>query len=140
MRRAGTAGDEPAPDAYDELITGTDAARARGIAELATGGNQEIVTLNLPLFSEATAPDLIEPAMLCEVRDIDGTWRGLCLATEIGAEGVGGPRHSDRPPGAPSLRRVMAITNLRKEFIGLLPGGVRAVGSVSAVGITSDYG
>ncbi|SEQ87363.1 hypothetical protein SAMN04244573_02432 [Azotobacter beijerinckii] len=73
-------------------------------------------------------------------RDIDGTWRGLCLATEIGAEGVGGPRHSDRPPGAPSLRRVMAITNLRKEFIGLLPGGVRAVGSVSAVGITSDYG
>ncbi|WP_217646332.1 hypothetical protein [Azotobacter beijerinckii] len=92
VRRAGTAGDEPAPDVYDELITGTDAARARGIAELAKGGNQEIVTLHLPLFPEATAPGLIEPAMLCEVRDIDGTWRGLCLATEIGAEGVGAAR------------------------------------------------
>ncbi|TBW03508.1 hypothetical protein E0E52_14700 [Azotobacter chroococcum] len=73
-------------------MTGTDAARARGIAELAKGGNQEIVTLDLPLFPEATAPGLIEPAMLCEVRDIDGTWRGLCLATEIGAEGVGAAR------------------------------------------------
>ncbi|WP_203230087.1 hypothetical protein [Azotobacter chroococcum] len=73
VRRAGTAGDAPAPDVYDELITGTDAARARGIAELAKGGNQEIVTLDLPLFPEATAPGLIEPAMLCEVRDIDGT-------------------------------------------------------------------
>lgn len=92
VRRAGTAGDAPAPDVYDELITGTDAARARGIAELAKGGNQEIVTLDLPLFPEATAPGLIEPAMLCEVRDIDGTWRGLCLAIEIAAEGVGAAR------------------------------------------------
>ncbi|TBW40139.1 hypothetical protein E0E54_00750 [Azotobacter chroococcum] len=92
VRRTGTAGDKPAPDVYDDLITGTDAARSRGIAELAKGGNQEIVTLDLPLFPEATAPGLIEPAMLCEVRDIDGTWRGLCLATEIGAEGVGAAR------------------------------------------------
>ncbi|GAB3471955.1 hypothetical protein [Azotobacter salinestris] len=92
VRRAGTAGDAPAPDVYDELITSTDAARSRGIAELAKGGNQEIVTLALPLFPEATAPALIEPAMLCEVRDIDGTWRGLCLATEISAEGIGAAR------------------------------------------------
>jgi len=92
VRRTGSAGDGPAADVYDELITSTDAARARGIAELAKGGNQEIVTLNLPLFPEASAPGLIEPAMLCEVRDIDGTWRGLCLSSEIAAEGIGASR------------------------------------------------
>jgi len=70
----------------------TDEDDGGGIAELAKGGNQEVVTLSLPLFPEATAPGLIEPAMLCEVRDIDGTWRGLCLATEIAAEGVGAAR------------------------------------------------
>lgn len=92
VRRAGTAGDNPAPDVYADWMTGTDAGRARGIAELCKGGNQEIVTLNIPLFPTATAPGLVEPAMLCEVRDVDETWRGLCLGTEISAEGVGASR------------------------------------------------
>lgn len=93
VRRAGTAGDAPAPDVFDDLITGTDAARHRGIAEIAKGGNQEIVTLSLPLFPQGgSAPGLVDPAHLCEVRDIDGTWRGLCLSTEISAEGVGASR------------------------------------------------
>lgn len=57
------------------------------------GGNQEIVTLAIQLFPVGgSAPGLIEPAHLCEVRDIGGTWRGLCLATEIAAEGVGASR------------------------------------------------
>jgi hypothetical protein len=78
---------------FDDLITGTDAARSRGIAEIAKGGNQEIVTLAIPLFPVGgSAPGLVEPAHLCEVRDIDGTWRGLCLSTEIAAEGVGASR------------------------------------------------
>lgn len=93
VRRAGTAGDAPAPDVFDDLITGTDAARHRGIAEIAKGGNQEIVTLSLPLFPQGgSAPGLVDPAHLCEVRDIDGTWRGLCLSTEVSAEGVGASR------------------------------------------------
>jgi len=93
VRRAGSMGDAPAPDVYDELITGTEAARSRGIAELAKGGNQEVVSLTLPLFPVGgSAPGLVEPAHLCEVRDIDGTWRGLCLSTEIAAEGVGASR------------------------------------------------
>lgn len=93
VRRAGTQGVAPAPDVFDDLITSTDAARARGIAELAKGGNQEIVTLGLPLLPNGgSAPGLVEPAHLCEVRDIDGTWRGLCLSTEIAAEGVGASR------------------------------------------------
>lgn len=92
VRRAGTAGDEPAPDVYHDWITGEQVARARGITEICKGGNQEIVTLHLPLFPEQTAPGLVEPGMLCEVRDVDETWRGLCLATEISAEGIGASR------------------------------------------------
>ena len=92
VRRAGTAGEEPAPDVYHDWITGEQAARARGITELCKGGNQEIITLNLPLFPEQTAPGLVQPGMLCEVRDIDETWRGLCLATEISADGIGASR------------------------------------------------
>lgn len=92
VRRAGTAGDEPAPDVLDDLVTSTDMARHRGIVELAKGGNQEIVTLHLPLFPLGQDPGLIEPAMLCEVRELDGTWRGLNLSTEIALDGVGATR------------------------------------------------
>lgn len=93
VRRAGTAGDQPAPDVYDDLITATDAARHRGITELCKSGNQEIVTRTMPLFPAATAPGLVEPAMLCEVREPGGgSWRGLCLSTEISAEGTGASR------------------------------------------------
>ncbi|WP_285275230.1 hypothetical protein [Halopseudomonas bauzanensis] len=92
VRRAGTAGDEPAPDVYSDWLTGEQAGRARGIAELCKGGNQEIVTLDLPLLPEQTAPGLVTPGMLCEVRDIEDTWRGLCLATEITADGIGASR------------------------------------------------
>ena len=93
VRRAGTAGDAPAPDVFDDLITGTDAARHRGIAEIAKGGNQEIVTRTLPLFPfGGSAPGLVEPAHLCEIRDPDEIWRGLCLSTEITATGVGSSR------------------------------------------------
>lgn len=84
VRRAGTAGNEPAPDVYDELITSTDAARQRGIAEICKGGNQEVVTLTIPLFPADTPPGLIQPAMLCEVRPYnEANWRGLCLSTTI---------------------------------------------------------
>lgn len=92
VRRAGTAGELEAPDVYADWLTGEQANRARGITELCKGGNQEVVSLSLPLFPEQTAPGLIEPAMLCEVRDIDETWRGLCLSTEITADGVGAAR------------------------------------------------
>ena len=92
VRRAGTAGDNPAPDVFTDWMTGTDPARSRGIAEICKGGNQEIVTLNLPLFPAETAPGLVTPAQLCEVRDVDETWRGLCLSTEITAEGIGASR------------------------------------------------
>lgn len=90
VRRAGTAGDKPAADVYDDLITTTDAARARGIAEICKGGNQEIVSMAMPLFPPEKAPGLVLPAMLCEVQPHNGTnWRGLCLAVGIQASGTG---------------------------------------------------
>lgn len=94
VRRAGTAGDNPAPDVLDDLITGTEVARQRGICEISQGGNQEIVSQVIPLFAASTTgnPGLVEPAMLCEIRGDGDTWRGLCLSTEISADGVGAAR------------------------------------------------
>lgn len=90
VRRAGTAGDEPAPDVMEDWMTGTDAARSRGICELSKGGGQSIETRRIPLFhKDGSAPGLVLPAMLVECRDEATPWRGLCLSTEITASGVG---------------------------------------------------
>lgn len=93
VRRAGTAGELPAPDVYDDLMTDTQAGRHRGVCELSKGGEQELVSLSLPLFPVGgSTPGLVLPAMLCEVRGDEGGWRGLCLGVEIAAEGVGASR------------------------------------------------
>lgn len=94
VRRAGTAGDNPAPGVYDDLLTDTAANRQRGMCELSKGGNQEVVSIAIPLFQQGHTgkPGLVEPAMLCEVREVAETWRGLCLSTEISAEGIGAAR------------------------------------------------
>lgn len=90
VRRAGTAGDEPAPDVMEEWMTGTDPARTRGICELSKGGNQAIETRRIPLFENGgSAPGLVQPGMLVEFRDPGDTWRGLCLGVSIRAEGIG---------------------------------------------------
>lgn len=89
VRRTGTAGDQPAPDVLDDLITDTAPARWRGIAEICKGGNQEVATRVIPLMPYGSAPGLVEPAMLCEILDPDDTWRGLCLSTEITCSGPG---------------------------------------------------
>ncbi|WP_371369945.1 hypothetical protein ACA097_09500 [Pseudomonas sp. QL9] len=90
VRRAGTAGEEPAPDVMDDWMTGTDVGRSRGICELSKGGSQAIETRRIPLFElGGSAPGLVQPGMLVEFRDPDATWRGLCLGCDITAEGVG---------------------------------------------------
>ncbi|MDU4255781.1 hypothetical protein, partial [Pseudomonas sp.] len=90
VRRSGTAGDEPASDVMEDWMTGTDAARARGICELSKGGNQSIETRRIPLFHKGdAAPGLVLPAMIVECRDEATPWRGLCLGTEITASGIG---------------------------------------------------
>lgn len=52
MTRAGTPGDQIAPQVTHPLITAVEAQRQRAIAELADTGNQEIITLSLQVMPE----------------------------------------------------------------------------------------
>ncbi len=93
VKRAGTSGDNPAPDILEDWLTETQVNTERGRNELAKGGHQSITTIELPLTDSNTAPGLIEPGMLVEVQDTllgeNGDWQGLCLATSIIAVGGG---------------------------------------------------
>ena len=91
--RQGTAGDKPAPDIFDDLNVEPSQCRERGLASIAAGGNQEIVTIETVLPTSGS-PGLIEPAMLVEVRDTiepANTWRGNALGVSIsvGQPGTG---------------------------------------------------
>lgn len=94
VRRSGTAGDNPAPDVYDDWLTGQEANQARGIHELSKGGNIEIVGITIPLFHQVDdhGVGLVLPAQLCRVPEGSGAWVGLCLSVEITAEGTGATR------------------------------------------------
>ncbi len=94
VRRAGTAGDNPTADVFDDWITGEEANRARGVHELSKGGDIEVVGFRLPLFhkSDDHGVGLVLPAMLCKVPEADGAWLGACLSTDITAEGTGSVR------------------------------------------------
>lgn len=91
VRRAGTAGDTPAPDVYDDWLTDQAANQARGTHELSRGGNIELVGMTLPLFPhhDDHGVGLILPGQLCRVPEETGPWVGLCLGVEISAEGTG---------------------------------------------------
>lgn len=94
VRRAGTAGDEPTADVFDDWLTGQEANQARGTHELAKGGNIEIVGVTIPLFpfSDDHGVGLCLPGNLYRVPEESGTWDGLCLAVDISAEGTGAVR------------------------------------------------
>lgn len=94
VRRAGTAGDNPAADVFDDWLTGEEANRARGVHELSKGGNIEIVGFTLPLFplADDKGVGLVLPGMLCRVPEASGAWEGLCLAVDISATGTGSSR------------------------------------------------
>lgn len=89
VKRAGTNGDNPAPNILEDWLTETQVNTERGRNELAKGCHQSVTTIELPLTDSNTAPGLIEPGMLVKVQDITGDWQGLGLATSIGASGVG---------------------------------------------------
>ncbi|WP_313058283.1 hypothetical protein [Stutzerimonas nitrititolerans] len=94
VRRAGTAGDNPTPDVFEDWLTDQPANQARGIHELSKGGNIEIVSFTIPLFPFADdhGVGLVLPAQLCRVPESSGAWVGLCLAVDISAEGTGAVR------------------------------------------------
>lgn len=94
VRRAGTAGDNPTPDVYDDWLTGEEANQQRGVHELSKGGNIEIVGVTIPLFhvNDDHGVGLVLPGQLCRVPEDTGAWVGLCLAVDISAEGTGAVR------------------------------------------------
>ncbi|HET8799617.1 MAG TPA: hypothetical protein VFN01_00400 [Marinobacter sp.] len=92
--RQGSAGDQPAPDIYDELNVEVQQCRLRGITALSAGGNQEIVTVET-ILPTSGSPGLIVPAMLVEyrdARDLSATWRGNVLGVSINVSKPGASR------------------------------------------------
>ncbi len=73
VKRSGTAGNEPAPDIYEDWLTETQVNTERGRNELAKGGNQSITTLEIPLTPVSTPPGLVEPEQLVEIQEEAGT-------------------------------------------------------------------
>ena len=63
----GTAGNEPAPDIYDDWLVDVGLNTERGRNELAKGGNQAVVTVEIPLMANGEAPGLVLPGRLLEV-------------------------------------------------------------------------
>lgn len=89
--RRGKAGVLPAPDVFDDILADPTANQYRAAVEISKGGDQELVTLQLPLFSPSNpnAPGLVTAGMLCDVREVDVQWIGSCLSTQISCSGVG---------------------------------------------------
>ena len=85
VTRDGQAGELPAEQIVDDLITHVDAGRERGRVELSKAGDGAAVTLDLPLLTGSGQPGLLLPGQLVEVDDINGAWRGLVTAVQITA-------------------------------------------------------
>ena len=91
VKRKGTAGDLPAPDIIEEMLTDTVVNIERGRNELSKSGAQSIITLTLGLTNTETAPGLVLPGMLVAFQDSRNpaaNWRGLCLSCAITGEGA----------------------------------------------------
>lgn len=83
--KAGTAGDVRSADVYDALNLTTQQCRGRGVSILGQSGDQEIVTIEIPIPTSG-APGLIEPGKWGEVQDtrnVDNSWRGLVLSNSV---------------------------------------------------------
>ncbi len=94
VRRTGTAGDKPAADVYDHLNLSTSQCRGRGLTILGQTGNQEIVTVELPIPTSG-APGLVLPGYLVEYRDMReaaNSWRALVLESTVKVSKPGGSR------------------------------------------------
>ncbi|GAA4650998.1 hypothetical protein GCM10023116_32810 [Kistimonas scapharcae] len=96
VRRKGTAGNESAPDIYDDWLVDVGLNTERGRNELAKGGNQSVVTLEIPLMPVGESPGLVLPGKLVEVIETDEAWYGLSLSVAITAAGGGKGKVSQR--------------------------------------------
>ena len=83
--RAGTAGDQAAPQVVHPLITDQAVGRERGRVELSAGGKWQEVSLTIPYLDGDNGPGLIPPGSLVQVEDPKGAWRGIVQGTDIKA-------------------------------------------------------
>lgn len=86
VTRQGSAGDISAPVVVDPLITHQDGGRERGRNVIADHGVQSIETIQLPLRAAPDEPGLIRPLELIQYTDAGGSWRGLCVGSQVNVE------------------------------------------------------
>lgn len=81
----GTAGDVRAPDDYNALNLSTQQCRGKATSILGQGGDQEIVTIEIPIPTSG-APGLVIPGQWGEIQDTRtpaNSWRALVLSTGV---------------------------------------------------------
>lgn len=81
----GTAGDVRAPDDYNALNLTTQQCRGKATSILGQGGDQEIVTIEIPIPTSG-APGLVIPGQWGEIQDTRtpaNSWRALVLSTGV---------------------------------------------------------
>lgn len=81
----GTAGDVRAPDDYNALNLTTQQCRGKATSILGQGGDQEIVTIEIPIPTSG-APGLVIPGQWGEIMDTRtpaNSWRALVLSTGV---------------------------------------------------------
>ena len=71
VKRTGTAGDRPAPDIVEDWLTEVDVNKERGRNVLSAGGQQSIVSMDIPLTVKGQPPGLVTPGRLVEVMETD---------------------------------------------------------------------
>lgn len=85
VTRAGTAGDMVAGMVTDPLITAVEAARQRGISELAKGGTWAEMSLKLPVLTET---GVIHPGKFVRYNDGDVDRLGIVRSTNVQDDGT----------------------------------------------------
>ncbi len=88
VTRSGTAGNEPAPDIVEDWLVDAGLNTERGRNVLAEGGQQAVISIDIPLTQAGQEPGLVLPGQLVEVMETP-SWVGLCLATSIRTTGSG---------------------------------------------------
>lgn len=94
VRKNGTAGDIRAPDNVERLNLETQQCRSRGITILGQGGDQEIVTIEIPVPTSG-APGLVIPGQWGEIQDTrepSNSWRALVLSNQVSVSKPGAAR------------------------------------------------
>ena len=86
VKRTGTAGDQQGRQVLDNLITHADAGRERGRNVISDRGNQELMTIELPLLQSGQVPGIYDPGELLEIDEGGGNvWCGIVVKSQIQA-------------------------------------------------------